>query len=73
MTMIDQVDGGSGHAGRSSPQIHFGLGSLPPDQQVDVQFSWRDAQGRIQTNAIRVAPGWYTVVLGSPSMHLSQK
>jgi hypothetical protein len=73
MTMIDQVDGGSGHAGRSSPQIHFGLGSVPHDKPFEVQLSWRDAHGRIQTNTIRVSPGWHTVVLGSPSIHLSQK
>ncbi|MEX0614030.1 MAG: CRTAC1 family protein, partial [Pirellulales bacterium] len=71
--MVDQVDGGSGHAGRSSPQIHFGLGTLPQDQQVEVQLTWRDAHGRVQNQLIRVSPGWHTVVLGSPSMQLSQK
>jgi hypothetical protein len=73
MTMVDQVDGGSGHAGRSSPQIHFGLGAVSPDKLFEVQLSWRDSQGRIQTTTIHVAPGWHTVVLGSPAMHLSQK
>jgi len=71
--MIDQVDGGSGHAGRSSPQIHFGLGSAPKDQPLEVQLTWRDAQGHRQTNAIHVTPGWHTVVLGSPPTKLSQK
>jgi hypothetical protein len=71
--MIDQVDGGSGHAGRSGPQIHFGLGAAPQDQPLQVELTWRDAQGHLQTNTIHVIPGWHTVVLGSPSTKLSQK
>jgi hypothetical protein len=73
MVMIDQVDGGSGHAGRSSPEIHFGLGSTPQDEPLEVKLTWRDAHGQLQNHTIRVTPGWHTVVLGSPSMKLSQK
>jgi hypothetical protein len=72
-TLVDQVDGGSGHAGRSSPQVHFGLGSVAPDQQFDVELSWRNARGQIERRVIRVAPGWHTVVLGSSPMQLSKK
>jgi hypothetical protein len=72
-TMVDQVDGGSGHAGRSSPDIHFGLGAVAPDQQIDVELSWRNTRGQIERRSIRVTPGWHTVVLGSPPMQLSQK
>ncbi len=73
--MVDQVDGGSGHAGRSSPQIHFGLGSAPQDQPVEVELTWRDAQGHLQQRSIQVTPGWHTVVLGTSSSatQLSQK
>ena len=38
-----QIDGGSGHAGRSSPQIHFGLGAMPKGQAVEVKLKWIDA------------------------------
>jgi hypothetical protein len=65
--MCDQVDGGSGHAGRSSPQIHMGLGSLPKDKSLDVTLMWRDTQGSVQQRMINVTPGWHTVVLGSSS------
>jgi hypothetical protein len=72
--MCDQVDGGSGHAGRSSPQIHMGLGSIPQDRLVEVTLMWRDAQGQVQKQMINVTPGWHTVVLGSPSsVKLSSK
>jgi hypothetical protein len=71
--MRDQVDGGSGHAGRSSPQIHMGLGSIPQDQSIEVTLMWRDAQGQAQKQMIDVTPGWHTIVLGSPSAKLSSK
>jgi hypothetical protein len=71
--MCDQVDGGSGHAGRSSPEIHFGLGSAPQDKPLEVKLMWRDAHGQLQNRTISVKPGWHTVLLGSPSLQLSQK
>jgi enediyne biosynthesis protein E4 len=72
--MCAQIDGGSGHAGRSSPQIHFGLGNAPKDKPIEVKLIWRDAHGQLQNHTINVTPGWHTVILGSPSMNkLSQK
>lgn len=71
--MCDQVDGGSGHAGRSSPQIHMGLGAIAKDQSLEVTLMWRDAQGQVQKRTIDVTPGWHTVVLGSSSAKLSSK
>jgi enediyne biosynthesis protein E4 len=71
--MCDQIDGGSGHAGRSSPQIHMGLGSMPQDKSVAVTLMWRDTHGRVQKRMIDVTPGWHTVVLGSSSAKLSSK
>src|SRR5207248_910443 len=32
--LVAQVDGGSGHSGKRSPDLHFGLGDLPPDAKV---------------------------------------
>ena len=72
-TSYAQVDGGSGHAGRSSPTLHFGLGSTPSDRAHDVQLVWRDASGRVQHHSVSLQPGWHTVVLGSPAKELSQK
>ena len=63
--MVAQVDGGSGHSGKRSPAVHFGLGSLPPDTPLKVDVSWRDARGRAHTETLRLAAGWHTVLLGS--------
>jgi hypothetical protein len=61
---VAQVDGGSGHSGRRSTDIHIGLGKLDPGTKLDVQVKWRDTAGHAQQNTLKLAPGWHTVVLG---------
>jgi hypothetical protein len=39
---VGQIDGGSGHSGRRSPDIHIGLGKLDQKTQLDVALTWRD-------------------------------
>jgi hypothetical protein len=64
---VAQVDGGSGHSGRRSPDIHIGLGKLDPAIMLDVQVKWRDTAGQFQQTTLKLAPGWHTVMLGSPT------
>lgn len=56
-----QVDGGNGHSGKRSPELHFGLG----DSQaiVNVKIRWRDQQGQVHQEYLNLKPGRYTVVL----------
>jgi hypothetical protein len=61
---VAQVDGGSGHSGRRSPDIHIGLGKLDPAIKLNVQVTWRDTAGQFQQTTLKLAPGWHTVVLG---------
>jgi len=61
-----QVDGGSGHSGRRSPDIHLGLGELSANSKVDVELKWRDIHGEAQQRTLRLSPGWHTVLLGKP-------
>ena len=63
--LVAQVDGGSGHSGRRSPDIHFGLGSAPKDGPVEVELRWRDAAGKPQFTILNLAPGWHTILLGT--------
>ena len=58
-----QVDGGNGHSGKRSPDIHFGLGEVAG--AVQVKIDWRDRFGRVQHKVLRLNAGWYTVLLGS--------
>lgn len=59
--LVGQVDGGGGHSGRRSAEIHFGLGALSTNTLLSVDLKWRDAQGRPQQNALQLNPGWHTV------------
>ncbi len=61
-----QVDGGNGHAGKRSPDLHFGLGALPPEARLEVELRWRDGQGRALRDTLTLSPGWHTLVLRRP-------
>jgi len=65
--LVAQVDGGTGHSGRRSPDIHFGLGQLAAGTKIDVALKWRDITGQVQHTILHLAPGWHTVVLGNPN------
>ncbi len=59
------VDGGTGHSGKRSPTIHFGLGEQNPES-VEIELRWRDRAGRMQTETIQLPTGqWSTVELGN--------
>jgi len=62
--LVAQVDGGSGHSGKRSPDLHFGLGHIPADASLKVEIDWRDATGQLHHNALQLPPGWHTVLLG---------
>jgi hypothetical protein len=55
-----QVDGGNGHTGKRSPDLHFGLGAV--SGPVRVEIKWRDETG-IHTETRSFSPGWHTVIL----------
>jgi enediyne biosynthesis protein E4 len=58
------VDGGNGHSGKRSPDIHFGLGAVPHDIAVSVEIRWRDGGAAVRHKRLELKPGWYTVILG---------
>ena len=63
--LVAQVDGGSGHSGRRSPDIHFGLGAAGTTAPVNVDVTWRDPEGQTHQSSLSVAPGWHTIELGN--------
>lgn len=63
-TRVGQVDGGNGHSGKRSPELHFGLGALPADAQLKVDVAWRDAAGA-HKQTLTLTPGWHTVLLAA--------
>ncbi|HKP13154.1 MAG TPA: CRTAC1 family protein, partial [Blastocatellia bacterium] len=62
--LVAQVDGGSGHSGKRSPDLHFGLGRWPADRALSVEMDWRDAAGQRRHSTLELKPGWHTVLLG---------
>ncbi|HVA49129.1 MAG TPA: CRTAC1 family protein [Pirellulales bacterium] len=63
-----QVDGGNGHSGKRSPDVHFGLGRIEAPQKLRVELRWRDSAGEVQEATLRLSPGWHTVILGKPQV-----
>jgi enediyne biosynthesis protein E4 len=64
-------DGGNGHSGRRSPEVHFGLGDLAIGTKIPVCIRWRNNLG-IHQLRIEVAAGlsgspdgWHSIVLDS--------
>lgn len=62
-SLVSYVDGGNGHTGKNSNEVHFGLGHLPANQPLEVEVSWRNAQARVQKTVARLNPGWHTINL----------
>jgi hypothetical protein len=62
-TLIDEVDGGSGHSGKRSPELHFGLGSVAATTPIHVGLRWRGTDARTHAVQLTLTPGIYTVVL----------
>ncbi|MGA7219154.1 MAG: CRTAC1 family protein [Candidatus Sulfotelmatobacter sp.] len=59
-----QVDGGSGHSGKRSHEIHFGLGDVSTETKFAVDLQWRAHNGRLCRTRMVLKPGWHTVQLG---------
>jgi hypothetical protein len=63
--LVSHVDGGSGHSGRRSPDIHFGLGAVEKSKPVLVKIEWRNSEGKIHQSTLPLVPGWHTIELRS--------
>jgi hypothetical protein len=63
--LVSHVDGGTGHSGRRSPDIHFGLGATEKSKPVQVDIQWRNMEGKIHQSTLPLEPGWHTIELGS--------
>jgi hypothetical protein len=61
--VTSQVDGGNGHSGRRSPDLHFGLGQINSHSTVRVELLWRGRGGVPEKATLHLSPGWHTIVL----------
>lgn len=60
---LNRVDGGSGHSGKRSPEVHIGLGDTAGP--VDVQIRWRDRTGQVREQSVRLSLGRHDIRLGA--------
>ncbi|MHC0431256.1 CRTAC1 family protein [Streptomyces sp. O3] len=63
-TRIGRVDGGGGHSGKRSTDVHIGLGH-DTDGPVAVRLTWRDRSGQVRNEDLQLSPGWHTLQLGT--------
>jgi hypothetical protein len=61
--LISQVDGGNGHSGKRSSELHFGLADLASTTQLKVDVRWRAVDGTILSDTMSLTPGRHTIVL----------
>jgi enediyne biosynthesis protein E4 len=65
--LIAFVDGGNGHSGQRSPDLHFGLGKLDPSRPLRVEVRWRGTDGHVRAETFSLDPDhWHTLLLGEP-------
>lgn len=63
-TLVAQVDGGNGHSGSRSPELHFGLGLVESSATIGVEIAWRDGAGAVRSQRLELRPGRHTIMLG---------
>jgi enediyne biosynthesis protein E4 len=68
---VTHVDGGSGHSGKRSFDVYYGLGSA--NAPVKAEVCWRDLSGQVHKQTLTVAPGWHNLLLGSTAQEVSGK
>jgi hypothetical protein len=63
--ILQEVNGGNGHSGKNSFDLHFGLGASPADARIPVSLQWRDLSGRVHSRELQLYPGQYSILLGA--------
>ncbi|WP_437050797.1 CRTAC1 family protein [Streptomyces sp. enrichment culture] len=61
---ITRLDGGGGHSGKRSTDVHLGLGK-DVRTPVPTEITWRDRTGEVHTQKLKLAPGWHSLQLGT--------
>ena len=62
-SLVGQSDGGTGHSGKRSPELHFGLGRVDAATALRVDLRWRGTDGQVRAETMSLKPGWHTVIL----------
>ncbi|MFD3657542.1 CRTAC1 family protein [Streptomyces sp. NPDC058620] len=63
-TRLGRVDGGSGHSGKRSQDVHIGLGQ-EAEGPMRTRLTWRDRTGQVRSKDLQLAPGRHSLELGA--------
>ncbi|WP_213451420.1 CRTAC1 family protein [Rhizomonospora bruguierae] len=66
---VAQLDGGSGHSGKRSFDVFFGLGA-DGDRPVSVELSWRDLDGVVHHQTLDLTSGWHDLMLTTRALEV---
>jgi len=61
--LVGEVDGGNGHSGVRSPELHFGIGPDLAGRSLPVGIRYRNRAGAVRALTLELSPGWHTIVL----------
>jgi enediyne biosynthesis protein E4 len=61
---VAHVDGGGGHSGKRSTDIHIGLGDGITGP-LAVHLQWRDRDGQMHEQDLQLSPEWHMLQLGT--------
>lgn len=70
-TQVAQLDGGSGHSGKSSFEVYFGLGGY--HGPVTVHLWWRDSAGQLRKQVLQLRPGTHDIFLTSTAKEVASR
>lgn len=70
-TQVTQLDGGGGHSGFRSFDVHSGLGSY--NGPATVRLSWRDANGTRHQQTMKLTPGTHTLMLANDAQEVPSR
>jgi len=58
-----QLDGGNGHSGKRSHDLHLGLGVVGDSEVIALDLRWRDENGVPRAARLKLRPGWHALIL----------
>jgi hypothetical protein len=70
-TQVSQMDGGGGHSGKRSFEVHFGLGSSKGP--VSARIEWCDASGRLHAQTLQLTPGRHAILLDGTAKEVTSR
>lgn len=68
---LAKLDGASGHSGKRSFEIFYGLGDSA--EPVKAELCWRDRDGKVQMQTLTLEPGWHDLLLDGTAQEVSAK